>query len=225
MIIPETGKSKMSKRKFLKLSIKVLSGFALFTGPLFSWVRLGLGKIQKIILPKNFPRKELAYKNPADLDTRNLSITPLDDFKTMGITDQKTDLNAWRLSIEGRIERPFFLTYSQILALPAIERNVLLICPGFFANNGRWKGISLVPLLQQAQIKHGATLVAFSGPEGPYEKTESFHLKEILSNEIFLAYAVNGKPLPVKHGFPLRVVAQGHYGFNWVKYVHRIRVN
>ncbi len=202
-----------------------MAGIAVFASPLFSWVRFAQAKLQKMVLPKNFPRKELIYKNPADLDTRNLEITPLDDFKTMGISDHKTDLNTWRLSIEGRVERPLYLNYSQILALPAFERNVLLICPGFFANNGRWKGTSLIPLLQKAGIKHGATLVSFSGPEGPYEKTESFNLTDVLSNEVFLAYGVNGKPLPVKHGFPLRVVAQGLYGFRWVKYVHKVTVN
>ncbi len=217
--------AKISKRKFLRASVKVIAGIAIFTGPLFSCVRLVHGKIEKLILPKNFPKEDLIDKNPADLDTRNLSITPLDDFKTMGITNYQTNLNSWRLSIEGRVERPLLLTYSQILTLPAFERNVLLICPGFFANYGRWKGISLAPLLQKAKIKGDATLVAFSGPEGPYEKTESFHLKDVLSNKIFLAYGVNGKPLPVKNGFPLRVVAQGHYGFNWVKYVHKITVN
>ena len=215
----------MTKRKFVKFLIRVIAGIALFTGPLFSWVRLVHAKIQKIILPKNFPRKDLIDKNPANLDTRNLDITPLDDFKTMGISNHKTNLNTWRLGIEGRVERPFSLTYSQILSLPAFERNVLLICPGFFANNGRWKGISLVPLLQKAKIKDGATLVSFSGPEGPYEKSESFHLKDVLSNTVFLAHGVNGKPLPIRHGFPLRVVAEGYYGFNWVKYVHKITVN
>ena len=166
----------------------------------------------------------MLYRNPADLDIRNLNITPLDDFKTMGITNHKTDLNIWRLGIEGWVERPFYLTYSQILALPAFERNVLLICPGFFANNGRWKGISLIPLLEKAKIKEGTTMVSFSGPEGIYERTQSFHLKDVLSNKVFLAYGVNGKPLPMKHGFPLRVVAQGHYGFNWIKYVHKVSV-
>jgi DMSO/TMAO reductase YedYZ molybdopterin-dependent catalytic subunit len=215
----------MTKRKFLKALIKFMAGIAVFTGPLFSWVRLVHGKIEKLILPKNFPRKDLIDKNPADLDTRKLNITPLDDFKTMGITNYQTNLNTWRLSIEGRVERPFSLTYSQILTLPAIERDVLLICPGFFANNGRWKGIPIAPLLQKAKIQHGATLVAFSGPEGSYEKTESFHLKDVFSNQIFLAYGVNGKPLPIRHGFPLRVVAEGHYGFNWVKYVHKVTVD
>jgi DMSO/TMAO reductase YedYZ molybdopterin-dependent catalytic subunit len=221
----EREKANMTKRKFLKASIRFIAGIALFNSPLFSWVRPAHAKIQKMILPRNFPRKDLIDKNPANLDTRYLNITPLDDFKTMGITNYRANLNTWRLSIEGRVERPLVLTYSQILTLPAIERNVLLICPGFFANNGRWKGISLIPLLQKAKIQHDATLVAFSGPEGTYEKTESFYLKDVLSNQIFLAYGVNGKPLPIRHGFPLRVVAEGHYGFNWIKYVYKVSVN
>ena len=215
----------MSKRRFLKISIKFITWIGLLASPLFSWIRLVRAKVQKMILPKDFPRKDLVDKNPADLDAQKLNITPLKDFATMGITDQETDLNVWRLKVEGLVERPFQLTYSQILALPAIERNVLLICPGFFANHGRWKGISMTALLEKAKIKNGATLVTFKGPEGNYEKTESFYLKDAFSDKVFLAYEVNGKPLPKKHGFPLRVVAEDHYGFNWVKYVHKIRVD
>ena len=215
----------MSKRRFLKISIKFITGIGLLASPLFSWIRLVRAKVQKMILPRDFPRKDLVDKNPADLDTHQLDITPLKDFETMGITGQETDLDTWRLKVEGLVERPFRLTYSQILTLPAIERNVLLICPGFFANHGRWKGISMTTLLEKAKVKDGATLVTFRGPEGNYEKTERFYLKDALSNKVFLAYEVNGKPLPKKHGFPLRVVAEGHYGFNWVKYVHKITID
>jgi DMSO/TMAO reductase YedYZ molybdopterin-dependent catalytic subunit len=214
----------MSKRRFLKTSIKFITGAVLLLSPLFSWIPLVRAKVQKMILPKDFPRKDLVDKNPADLDTRQLNITPLEDFGTMGITNHETNLGTWRLKIEGLVERPFQLTYSQILALPAIERNVLLICPGFFANNGRWKGISMTTLFERAKVKNKATLVTFKGPEGIYEKTEGFYLKDVLSDKVFLAYEVNGKPLPKKHGFPLRVVAEGHYGFNWVKFVHKITI-
>jgi DMSO/TMAO reductase YedYZ molybdopterin-dependent catalytic subunit len=215
----------MSKRRFLKISIKFITGIGLLASPLFSWIRLVRAKVQKMILPKDFPRKDLVDKNPADLDTRNLDITPLKDFGTMGITDQETDLDTWHLKVEGLVERPFQLKYSQILALPSIERNVLLICPGFFANHGRWKGISITALLEKAKVKDGATLLTFRGPEGNYEKTERFYLKDALSDKVFLAYEVNGKPLPKKHGFPLRVVAEEHYGFNWVKYVYKITID
>jgi sulfoxide reductase catalytic subunit YedY len=47
-------------------------------------------------------------------------------------------------------------------------------------------------------------------------------VNEAFSNMVFMAYQVNGETLPVKHGFPLRVVAEGHYGYEWVKYVCRI---
>lgn len=215
----------MSKRRFLKLSIQFITGIGLLVSPLFSWIRLVQAKVEKIVLPKHFPRQNLVNKNPAYLDTHKLEITPLEDFYTMGITDHETDLNTWRLKVEGRVEQPFQLTYPQILTLPAIERNVLLICPGVFANNGRWKGISMTTLLERAKIKDGVTHLTFKGPEGNYEKTESFYLKDALSDKVFLAYEVNGKPLPKKHGFPLRVVAEGHYGFTWVKYVHKVSAN
>ena len=55
-------------------------------------------------------------------------------------------------------------------------------------------------------------------------KVERFPIDAVLSNQVFLAYAVNGKTLPQKHGFPLRVVAEGYYGSDWVKYVYQMKV-
>lgn len=204
--------------------LKFTAGIGLLFSPLLSWIRVVQAKIQKIILPKDVPREDLAYKNPAKLDTRNLDVTPLEDFQTMGITDHQTDLNTWRLEVTGDVEKPVRLSYSEILALPAIERDVLMICPGVFANHGRWKGISMDALFQKVKVKDGGTLVAFGGPEGKYEKVEQFYLKDVITNKVFLAYEVNGKALPRKHGSPLRVVAEEHYGFNWVKYVYKITV-
>ena len=213
------------RRRFLKMSLEFITGTGLFFSPLFSWIRLIHAKIQKVILPKDTPREDLAYKNPAELDTHNLDLTPLQDFKTMGITGHQTDLDTWRLEISGHVEMPLHLRYSEILALPTFERDVLMICPGIFANHGRWKGISMKVLFQKVKVKNGGTLVTFRGPEGKYEKVEQFHLKDVLSNKVFLAYEVNGKALPQKHGFPLRVVSEGHFGFNWVKYVHKVTVD
>ena len=213
-----------TRRRFFKISLDFITGMGLLLNPLTSWIRLAHAQIKKIILPKHTPLKELIHKNPARLDTRNLDVTPLEDFKTMGITDHKTDLHTWRLKVDGHVAVPLSLTYSQVLALPAIERDVLLICPGFFANHGRWKGISMTALLQKAKVTDHGTVVTFRGPEGIYEKAEAFPLKAVISNKIFLAYAMNGNPLPQKHGFPLRVVAEGHYGYMWVKYVHKVTV-
>jgi sulfoxide reductase catalytic subunit YedY len=175
-----------------------------------------------MILPKGTKRSSLINKNPNSLDTRNLEITPLKDFETMGITDHEVDLDTWRLEVSGHIKRPLQLSYAELLALPPIEKKVLMICPGVFVNHGKWKGISIGRLLKMAQVKDDATHVTIQGPKGPYAKTERFLLKDALLEKVFLAYQVNGERLPKKHGFPLRTVAEEHYGYDWVKYVYRI---
>ncbi len=213
------------RRRFLKILLELMTGIGLLVSPLFSWIGIVRAQTQKVVLPKDTPREDLISKNPAELDTHKLEITPLEDFKTMGITDHQTDLDTWRLVVSGHVESPLHLTYSQILTLPTIQRNVLMICPGFFANHGQWKGISMNALLQKAKVTEGGTLLTIRGPEGTYEKVERFHLKDALSNTVFLAYEINGKPLPQKHGFPLRIVAEGHFGFAWIKYVYKITID
>ena len=212
------------RRQFLKIFLGFIAGMGLLFSPFFSILRSAYAKARKIIVPRGTRRESLIRENPATLDTRHLDSTPLKDFGTMGITDYKTDMDDWRLAVTGRVKNPLALAYSEILALPSIEKRVLLICPGFFANHGRWKGISMRKLLEEAQAEKGVTHVTISGQKGEYEKVESFPIEDILSDKVFLAYGVNGKTLPKKHGFPLRVVAADYYGFNWLKYVDEVRV-
>jgi len=196
----------------------------LLLSPFFQAVRVVYGKAKRIILPKGTDRESLIDKNPAELDTRNLETTPLKEFRTMGLSNHAVNLQDWRLEVTGRVKKPLTLTYAQVLAQPAMEKDVLLICPGFFANHGRWKGISMGKLLAEAGMENGVTQVNFSGPENEYEKVEAFPLEDVLSGRVFLAHSVNGKTLPRKHGFPLRVVAEDLFGFRWVKYVFNVRV-
>jgi sulfoxide reductase catalytic subunit YedY len=114
------------------------------------------------------------------------------------------------------------MTYDEVCRLPAVERNVLLICPGFFAYNGRWRGVDSAALISRLKPESGATHIKFSGPKGIRRKTKEFPLQEFLTNKVFLAYQVNGRPLPERHGFPVRLVAEDYYGGRWVKYVDRI---
>ena len=212
------------RREFFKRSLGFLTGAVIFFSPLAGFVKRAYGEAKKIILPKGTKRQSLIQKNPKTIDPRNLEVTPLKDFETMGITDYAVDLNKWRLNVNGAVGNPLNLTYEEVKMLPAMEKDILLICPGFFAIYGHWKGIAMEHLLQTAGMDKDATHMTFHGPEGNYEKTESFPIGEIKTGKIFLAYQVNGKPLPRKHGFPLRVVAEDHYGFEWVKYVHKVTV-
>ena len=211
-----------TRRQFIKFTIEFLGGLGVFFSTIGLWLKKAYAQTKRILLPKGTDLSTLSNKNPATLDTRNLEVLPLKNFRTMGLTDHKVDLKLWRLVIEGNIAVPNNLSYSQILELPSIERNVLLICPGVFTNHGRWKGISLMTVLNLAQMKADTTHITAFGPEGPYEKLERFPIADIRSNKVFLAYAVNGEKLPQKHGFPLRIVAEDYYGSNWVKYVYKI---
>jgi sulfoxide reductase catalytic subunit YedY len=216
------GGSMNKRRQFFKISIGFLASIGPFFSPLFSVVRWAYAKAKRTILPKGTKRESLVHRNPSSLDTRNLETTPLEDFETMGISDHEVNLDKWRLEVSGRLAKPLRLTYSEILALPSIEKEVLLICPGFFANHGGWKGISMKALLEKAGAEGDVTHVAFSGPRGSYEKVEQFPIEDVRTHKVFLAYGVNGESLPKKHGFPLRVVAEGYYGNDWVKYVYKM---
>ena len=76
-------------------------------------------------------------------------------------------------------------------------------------------------LLQQADFDRKALRAVVESQDG---KSATFSLADILTDKIFLAYQVNGKELPRKHGFPLRVVAEDSYGSDWLKYVNRVSV-
>jgi DMSO/TMAO reductase YedYZ molybdopterin-dependent catalytic subunit len=210
------------RREFLKRTSLFFAGVLISLSPFFSLLHKAFGEAKKIILPKGTRRETLIDKDPATLDARNLEITPLDRFGTMGLTDYREDLEKWRLEIRGQVKNPLRLTYKQIRALNAVERNVLIICPGFFANYGTWKGVSIAELLKMAKVKEGVTQVTVKGPEGKYGMVKDFKIDDVLSDRVFLAYEVNGKPLPVRHGYPLRVVAEGYYGSNWVKFVYSV---
>ena len=130
----------------------------------------------------------------------------------------------WRLKVSGALRNPLDLTYGQLLSLPAVEREVLLVCPGVFANHGRWKGVSGRALLRKVGPLPEATRVTFYGLTESGERKESFYIQELQQEKVFPAYAVNGRKLPPKYGFPLRVVAEGHWGYTWVKYVYKIEL-
>jgi sulfoxide reductase catalytic subunit YedY len=210
------------RRYFIKWILSGFAGLGFLFSPLAAGIRLVWAKAKKIILPKGTRMEHLISKNPADLDTRNLDITPLEDFGTMGLDDHRVNLNKWQLEIDGLVQHPIKLAYSQVIELAPIERDVLLICPGVFAYHARWRGISVARLVEMARIHPDATHVIFSGPKDSYEKSERFLLEDILSERVFLAFGVNGEVLPRKHGFPLRVVAEGYYGGEWLKYVYKV---
>ncbi|OGP88260.1 MAG: hypothetical protein A2156_14495 [Deltaproteobacteria bacterium RBG_16_48_10] len=181
----------------------LLSGIFLTNSYLWRFPSFARAQARKV-LPKEFSKDEIRQMIPAEVDSRNLQIDPLDQFGTMGPTDVVVDVTTYRLKIGGAVERPLSLSYDQIIRYPSVTETVLLICPGFFANNGRWTGVDV---------------------KGAYEKMARIPVEELGKKRIFLAYRVNGVPLPRRHGFPLRLVFEDAYGDSWVKYVSDLVVS
>ena len=203
-----------TRRIFLKIGLGVLLiGWKFVSN---TWAKA------KQLLPKGSPKNQLKEMNPAEIDSRNLEIDPLDKFGTMGPIDVAIDLKTYRLKVTGKVGTSLSLSYDQILKYPSLAETVLLICPGFFANNGRWTGVNLKSLLEEAQIKKEAQYIDILGAG---EKRVRIPLKTLDQKRIFLAYRVNGEVLPQKHGFPLRLVYEDAYGSDWVKYVDEIVVS
>ncbi len=130
----------MTRRRLLERCLSaVAGGFVICFLSSWRWVSKAWAVVKEI-LPKGFSKSKLKDMNPAHVDPRNLDLDPTDKFGTMGPTDIAVDLGTYRLKIGGEVNRPLSLTCEEILKLPSMTEDVLLVCPGFFANYGRWTG-------------------------------------------------------------------------------------
>ncbi len=159
--------------------------------------------------------------------------------------EQPESLDGWELIIEGEIEKPFSLSMNQLLKMPKVIVANTFECSG----NGRsllkekargndwtkggvgnavYGGVWLRDILQQAGVKTTGKHVSFEGQD---KSPGSSGIKFIRSIPIekamestLLAYEMNGEPLPLKHGYPLRALALGWTGANCVKWLWKINV-
>jgi sulfoxide reductase catalytic subunit YedY len=214
-----------SRRAFLKKLLLTMGATALSYCSLPVWVQSAAAKLKRQILAAGTSMVSLINKNPRFLDTRILRPIPLDQFGTMGLNEFAFDPQFWRLEVIGQVKNPLSLSKTDILKLPTIERNILMICPGVFANFGSWEGISIGQLLKSAQADARSKHITIRGPKGPDAKSKRFPISDINDDKVFLAYKINGQELPQKHGHPIRAVAEGYFGFDWIKFVHQIEVD
>jgi DMSO/TMAO reductase YedYZ molybdopterin-dependent catalytic subunit len=124
--------------------------------------------------------------------------------------------SAWRLKIHGRVRNPITLTFDQLLARPMIERYITLACVsnevgGGLISNARWLGVRVSDLLAEAGPEPGVDQVVSRSVDGFTAGTPTEVLRD--GRDAILAVGMNGEPLPIEHGFPVRMVVPGLYGY------------
>jgi DMSO/TMAO reductase YedYZ molybdopterin-dependent catalytic subunit len=159
---------------------------------------------------------------PTGADLRLPDLTPYltanRDFYRIdtALTLPQVDPDTWRLRVHGRARRPMVLTFAQLLERPMVERHITLCCVsnevgGDLIGNARWLGVPVKDLLDEVEPLDGADQVLSRSADGFTCGTPTAVLRD--GRDALLAVGMNGEPLPVRHGFPVRMVTPGLYGY------------
>jgi DMSO/TMAO reductase YedYZ molybdopterin-dependent catalytic subunit len=134
---------------------------------------------------------------------------------------QTINLETYQLKISGKVDRPLNLSYDDLRCLPRREVKATLICPGYFEDVATWGGARLSDVLNQAGLQPDAKSITMKGADG----YSSFALlKDVQSEDNLIAYEWKNEPLPILHGFPIRMVLPSLSGGHWVKWLVEIVV-
>jgi DMSO/TMAO reductase YedYZ molybdopterin-dependent catalytic subunit len=132
------------------------------------------------------------------------------------LTVPRVDPNGWRLRVHGMVDHPMTLDFASLTARPVIERDITLNCVsnevgGPYVGTARWLGVPLAPLLREAGIGRGADQIVARSVDGMTIGTPLATAMD--GRDTMLAVAMNGEPLPLEHGFPVRMLTPGLYGY------------
>jgi DMSO/TMAO reductase YedYZ molybdopterin-dependent catalytic subunit len=123
---------------------------------------------------------------------------------------------SWRLRIHGMVDREMVISFDDLLQRPLLEDYITLCCVsnpvgGPYIGNAKWLGASLAALLRRAGVHAGADQLYCTSIDG---FTSGTPIQTVMDGrDALLAVAMNGQPLPVEHGFPVRMVVPGLYGY------------
>ncbi|CAN5624294.1 sulfite oxidase [soil metagenome] len=197
-----------------------------------------------------FSREEvgLALRNPGmQLEGLRYPITPIGMHYLLTHFDiPHVDPTTYELPVTGRVRNSLRLTLEDIKSRPKVTMPVMMECGG----NGRaylsprpisspwhdeavgcaeWTGTPLRPLLEEAGLMDDTVEIVFTGydrgvdQDVEHDYGRSLTPEDALRDEVFLAYEMNGQPLPPQHGSPLRLVVPDWYGMASVKWLKEIR--
>jgi DMSO/TMAO reductase YedYZ molybdopterin-dependent catalytic subunit len=187
---------------------------------------LGLGAIGVVAGSKIQNGIDAAIAPLQRIDPTGLSdLVPGTGFRIYTVTDgypYESD-TAYRLTVDGRVERPITYTLAELQALPptALVRDFQCVT-GWRVPKVHWQGVRLSVLLERAGVQPSGKALRFESFDGLY--TESLTLDQANRPDVIAAYSMLGGPVTTDHGGPVRLYVAPMYGYKSCKWLSRIEV-
>jgi DMSO/TMAO reductase YedYZ molybdopterin-dependent catalytic subunit len=145
-------------------------------------------------------------------------VVPNQDFYRIdtAIVVPRVSVDTWKLSLTGLVDNPYQLSFDELMEMDMVERFITLSCVsnevgGDLVGNARWLGVPLAEVVDRAQPQANAEQLVGRSVD---RFTVGFPLEAVYDGrEALVAVAMNGEPLPLEHGFPVRLVVSGLYGY------------
>ncbi|MFV0532102.1 MAG: molybdopterin-dependent oxidoreductase [Cumulibacter sp.] len=209
---------QLTRRRFLQLS-GAAAGLGVAAAATGQWIIASAQRAATIALPK--PLKPL----PPLPDGLEQQINGIASFRTgtdnfyridTALTVPSVNPDEWTLEIDGDVDKPLTLTFDDLLTYEIIERDITMLCVsnpvgGSYIGSARWLGVRVSDILDTVGIRDGVDQILSTDVDGMTISTPVQAFTD--DREAMLAIAMNGEQLPREHGFPVRLVTPGLYGF------------
>lgn len=218
----EPGRPATSRRRFFAATaITVVgAGVAVTGGRLLSSARSNIAQARASLQLPSPAQAAAAVPSGVQSPVAGVTpwLTPNGEFYRIDTALSVPEINAdeWELRVHGLVEEEVRLSFQDLLDAELIESHVTLTCVsnpvgGNLAGNAKWLGLPIREVLKRARPKDGADMVLSTSIDGFSASTPLEVLQD--DRDAMLAIGMNGEPLPLEHGYPVRMVVPGLYGF------------
>ena len=214
------ARNDLGRRGFFRITA-LAAGAAAVAGAVARWVPSTaqvLASRARVALPAALTRQVIPRSTDIGVNGATPYIVPTADFYRIdtALAPPRLTTDQWALRIHGMVDKEITLDYAGLRARPQIERAITLTCVsnevgGDLAGNALWIGTRIDSLLAEAGPQQGADCVLCTSRDGFTSSTPLEALTD--GRDALLAVAMNGEPLPIEHGFPVRMVVPGLYGY------------
>jgi len=168
--------------------------------------------------------KEAKTPEPAEIiEYQGIKLSSVNDFRENSIKGpQYIKKDSYRLTISGLVDSARMYTYDEVIKRTNHKKVVTLNCVEGWSVTILWEGVLVKDLIQEVDVDSTANTVIFHAHDG---YSTSFPLSYVMENDIIMAYRMNNLTMPPERGFPFQLVAEGKWGYKWVRWITEIELS